>query len=206
MIEQLLKFFVVFVVVVDPVSLIPVFAALTQDAGRRFQKKMAVKAALIALGICIAFALVGAKFLEIMGISLSSFRIAGGTLLFLIALDMVFGGPSGTRASAPAQTEPPTRADVSVFPLAFPFIAGPGSLAIILLAAGEARGKPLMFAGLLGVIGFVVAVCWIAMLATPRLMNVIGATGANVANRLSGVVLAALAVQFIVDGIRGSFF
>jgi multiple antibiotic resistance protein len=206
MIEQLLKFFVVFIVVVDPVSLIPVFAALTQDAGRGFQKKMAVKAALIALGICVAFALVGARFLEIMGITLSSFRIAGGSLLFLIALDMVFGGPSGTRASAPAQTEAPTRADVSVFPLAFPFIAGPGSLAIILLAAGEARGQPLVFLGLLGVIAFVVAVCWIAMLATPRLMNVIGATGANVANRLSGVVLAALAVQFIVDGIRGSFF
>jgi multiple antibiotic resistance protein len=196
----------VFIVVVDPVSLIPVFAALTQDAGRRFQKKMAVKAALIALGICVAFALVGAKFLEIMGITLSSFRIAGGSLLFLIALDMVFGGPSGTRASAPDAGEPPTSADVSVFPLAFPFIAGPGSLAIILLAAGEAQGQPLMLVGLLSVIAFVVAVCWLAMLATPRLMNVIGATGANVANRLSGVVLAALAVQFIVDGIRGSFF
>jgi multiple antibiotic resistance protein len=206
MIEQLLKFFVVFIVVVDPVSLIPVFAALTHDADRRFQRKMAVKAALIALGICVAFALVGAKFLEIMGISLSSFRIAGGTLLFLIALDMVFGGPSGTRASAPDATEQPTRADVSVFPLAFPFIAGPGSLAIILLAAGEAQGQPIMLVGLLSVIAFVVAVCWLAMLATPRLMNVIGATGANVANRLSGVVLAALAVQFIVDGIRGSFF
>jgi multiple antibiotic resistance protein len=207
MIEQLLKFFVVFLVVVDPLSLIPVFAALTLDADRRFQKKMARKAALIALAICIAFALVGARFLELMGIALSSFRIAGGSLLFLIALDMVFGGPSGTRASAPAAPEPPpTRADVSVFPLAFPFIAGPGSLAIILLAAGEARGKPLDFVGLLVVIGFVVGVCWLAMRATPRLMNVIGATGANVANRLSGVVLAALAVQFIVDGIRGSFF
>jgi multiple antibiotic resistance protein len=205
MLEQLLKFFVVFLVVVDPVSLIPVFAGLTSDASRGYQRKMACKSAVIALAICVAFALVGAKFLEVMGISLNAFRIAGGTLLFLIALEMVFGRPEGTRATKSAPQEAHAREDVSVFPLAFPFIAGPGSLAIILLSAGEASGKPLMFVGLLAVMSFVVALCWIAMLATPRLMNVFGATAANVANRLSGVVLAALAVQFIVDGIRGSF-
>jgi multiple antibiotic resistance protein len=217
MLEQLLKFFVVFLVVVDPLSLIPVFAGLTGDASRGFQRKMASKSAVIALAICVAFALVGAKFLEVMGISLNSFRIAGGTLLFLIALEMVFAKPTGTRATKTAPPGPPAqphghgdahphaREDVSVFPLAFPFIAGPGSLAIILLAAGEASGKPLMFVGLLAVMAFVVAICWIAMMATPRLMRVFGATVANVANRLSGVVLAALAVQFIVDGIRGSF-
>jgi multiple antibiotic resistance protein len=205
MLEQLLKFFVVFLVVVDPLSLIPVFAGLTSDASRSFQRKMACKSAVIALAICVAFALVGAKFLEVMGISLNAFRIAGGTLLFLIALEMVFGVPSGTRTPASAPPEAAVREDVSVFPLAFPFIAGPGSLAIILLSAGEARGRPLLFIGLLGVMSFVIAVCWIAMMATPRLMSVFGATGANVANRLSGVVLAALAVQFIVDGIRGSF-
>ena len=152
------------------------------------------------------FALLGAKFLDVMGISLSSFRIAGGSLLFLIALEMVFGRPSVARAENRAQVDPPPREDVSVFPLAFPFIAGPGSLAIILLSAGEAQGRPLMFAGLLVVMSVVVAVCFLAMLATPRLMNVFGVTGANVINRLSGVVLAALAVQFIVDGIRGNFF
>jgi multiple antibiotic resistance protein len=206
MISQLLKFFVVFLVVVDPISLIPVFAGLTHDASRQYQKKMACKSAAIALGICVVFALLGAKFLDVMGISLSSFRIAGGSLLFLIALEMVFGRPSVARAENRAQVDPPPREDVSVFPLAFPFIAGPGSLAIILLSAGEAQGRPLMFAGLLVVMSVVVAVCFLAMLATPRLMNVFGVTGANVINRLSGVVLAALAVQFIVDGIRGNFF
>jgi multiple antibiotic resistance protein len=219
MIEQLLKFFVVFIVVVDPISLIPVFAGLTQNATRAFQRKMACKSALIALAICVLFALLGAKFLEVMGISLSSFRIAGGTLLFLIALEMVFGRSSGTstgtssmtaKEGAPSEEHPGEESlgqeDISVFPLAFPFIAGPGSLAIILLAAGEARDRPLMFLGTLCVMSLVVAICWIAMLATPRLMNVFGPTGANVVNRLSGVVLAALAVQFIVDGIRGSFF
>jgi multiple antibiotic resistance protein len=204
-IEQLVKFFVVFFVVVDPLSLIPLFAGLTHGASPRYKKKMAGKASVIALVICVLFALAGAKFLDIMGISLSAFRIAGGTLLFLIALDMVFARPSGTRSTSSEQEEAKKREDISVFPLAFPFIAGPGALATILLAVGEVNAKPLLFAGFLGVVGVVLIVCWILMLATPRLMKVLGVTGANVVSRLSGVILAALAVQFIVDGIRGSF-
>jgi multiple antibiotic resistance protein len=140
-----------------------------------------------------------------MGISLSSFRIAGGTLLFLISLDMVFARPSGTRSTTPEREENLKREDISVFPLAFPFIAGPGALATILLTAGEIWGKPVLFAGFLGVVTVVMVICWCLMLAAPRLMNVLGVTGANVMSRLSGVVLAALAVQFIIDGIRGSF-
>lgn len=205
MIEQLIKFFVVFFVVVDPLSLIPVFAGLTQGASNPYKNKVAGKATLIALGICVLFALVGAKFLDIMGISLSAFRIAGGTLLFLIALDMVFARPSGTRSTAPEQEEAKNREDISVFPLAFPFIAGPGALATILLTAGEVGAKPLLFAGFLGVVALVLIACWAAMLATARLMRVFGVTGANVMSRLSGVILAALAVQFIIDGVRGSF-
>ena len=205
MIEQLIKFFVVFFVVVDPLSLIPLFAGLTQGASARYKKKMAGKASAIALVICVLFALAGARFLGLMGISLSAFRIAGGTLLFLIALDMVFARPSGTRSTSSEQEEAKRREDISVFPLAFPFIAGPGALATILLAVGEVDAKPLLFAGFLGVVGLVLIICWVLMLATPRLMRVLGVTGANVVSRLSGVILAALAVQFIVDGIRGSF-
>jgi multiple antibiotic resistance protein len=205
MFEQLAKIFVVFFVVVEPVSLIPVFAGLTQGAGRGYQQKMAAKAVGVSFAICILFALVGSSFLELMGISLSSFRIAGGTLLFLIALEMVFARESGTRSTTPEQEECKKREDIAVFPLAFPFIAGPGCLATILLTAGEVHDKPLLFAGCLAVVALVLAVCWVAMLATPRLMGVLGITGANVVNRLSGVILAALAVQFIVDGIRGNF-
>jgi len=204
-IEQLIKFFLVFFVVVDPISLIPLFAGLTQGASARFKKKMAGKATAIALAICVLFALVGAKFLGVMGISLNAFRIAGGTLLFLIALDMVFARTSGTRSTTSEQEEAKKREDISVFPLAFPFIAGPGALATILLAAGEVGAKPLLFASFLGVVALVLAVCWVLMLATPRLMRALGVTGANVVSRLSGVILAALAVQFIIDGIRGSF-
>jgi multiple antibiotic resistance protein len=205
MVESLIKFFVVFFVVVEPISLIPLFAGLTEGASEGYKRLMAGKAALIALIICVLFALVGARFLDIMGISLSSFRIAGGTLLFLISLDMVFARPSGTRSTTPEREEAKTREDVSVFPLAFPFIAGPGALATILLEAGEAAGRPIVFAGFLIVVALVLIICWVLMLATPRLMKVFGVTGANVMSRLSGVILAALAVQFIIDGIRGSF-
>jgi multiple antibiotic resistance protein len=205
LIQQFIKFFVVFFVVVEPVSLIPLFAGLTEGANEAYKRLMAFKASAISLGICILFALVGAKFLDVMGISLNSFRIAGGTLLFLISLDMVFARTSGTRSTTPEQEESMKREDISVFPLAFPFIAGPGALATILLTAGEVWGRPVLFAGFLGVVALVIAVCLAVMLAAPRLMNVLGVTGAAVMNRLSGVILAALAVQFITDGIRGSF-
>jgi multiple antibiotic resistance protein len=205
MVEQLFKFFVVFFVVVEPISLIPLFAGLTEGATASYQKNMASKAAAIALGICVLFAIAGAKFLDVMGITLSSFRIAGGTLLFLISLEMVFARPSGSRSTIPEREEALKREDISVFPLAFPFIAGPGALATILLTAGEIWGKPMLFVGFLGIVVAVVLICWCLMLAAPRLMNVLGVTGANVMSRLSGVVLAALAVQFITDGIRGSF-
>jgi multiple antibiotic resistance protein len=204
LIQQLVKFFVVFFVVVEPISLIPLFAGLTEGAGDGYKRLMAGKAAAISLGICILFALVGAKFLHVMGISLNSFRIAGGTLLFLISLDMVFARTSGTRSTTPEREESLKREDISVFPLAFPFIAGPGALATILLTAGEVWGKPVLFAGFLGVVALVILVCLGLMLGAARLMNVLGVTGAAVMSRLSGVVLAALAVQFITDGIRGN--
>ncbi len=205
MIEQLIKFFVVFFVVVEPISLIPLFASLTEGANDAYQRIMAFKASAVSLGICILFALVGARFLSIMGISLNSFRIAGGTLLFLISLDMVFARTSGTRSTKPEHEESLKREDISVFPLAFPFIAGPGALATILLEAGEVAGKPMLFAGFLVVVALVISVCLVLMLAASRLVHVLGVTGAAVMSRLSGVVLAALAVQFITDGIRGSF-
>jgi multiple antibiotic resistance protein len=205
MVEQLVKFFIVFFVVVEPISLIPLFAGLTAGSSAAYKRKMAGKAAVIALCISVLFALVGARFLDIMGISLSSFRIAGGTLLFLISLEMVFARTSGTKSTLPEKEEAKSREDISVFPLAFPFIAGPGALATILLTAGETSSNPLLFAGFLGVVALVLVICWALMLATPRLMKVFGVTGANVMSRLSGVILAALAVQFIIDGIRGSF-
>ncbi len=207
MLEQLIKFFIVFFVVVEPISLIPVFSGLTEGASDRYKHKMAIKSVLVASGILLLFALGGAAFLKAMGIAIDSFRIFGGLLLFLIALEMVFARESGTRTSTDEQAESRKRADISVFPLAFPFMAGPGALTTVLLWFGpvSATQQPLMFAALFGCALAVLAICVLAMWVAGPLMKVVGVTGTNVANRLFGVVLGALAVQFIVDGLRASF-
>ncbi len=205
MLEPLVKFFVVFFVVVEPISLIPVFAGLTQGAGNGYKRKMACKAVIIAGLILIAFALAGGLLLETMGISLDAFRIFGGLMLFLIALDMVFARQSGARTTTSGEeAEARKRDDISVFPLAFPLIAGPGALATVLLVTGGTPRTSLLFWGYIGVVVIVLVLALLAMILTPRLMRVLGVTGANVVSRLSGVILGALAVQFVINGVRGS--
>jgi multiple antibiotic resistance protein len=205
MTEELLKFFVLFFVVVEPISLVPLFAALTAGADEAFRRRMALRSVVLAGGVLALFAFGGAWFLKTMGISIAAFRIAGGVMLFLIALEMVFARESGTRTTTEELDESRKRADISVFPLAFPFIAGPGALAIVLLTFGASRGEWALSAGLFGVVIAVLAITYALMRLTPLVMRVMGVTGANVVNRLSGVVLAALAVQFIVDGATAAF-
>ena len=208
MFEQLLKFFVVFFVVVEPISLAPIFSGLTEGATRAYKHKMALKAVVIAGLILLIFAFGGARFLDLMGISLEAFRIFGGLLLFLIALEMVYARQSGTRTSSSEREESARRADISVFPLAFPFIAGPGALATILLYFGPIGvwGQPVLFLGLLAAVLLVLVISLVFMWSSGLMMRVMGVTGANVTNRLSGVVLGALAVQFVIDGLRKTFY
>ena len=207
MLEQPLKFFVVFFVVVEPVSLIPLFSSLTVGAAPQYKRRMAFKAVIVASAILLLFAVGGAPFLGLMGISLEAFRIFGGLLLFLLALEMVFARESGARTSSDEAAESRRRADISVFPLAFPFIAGPGALATLLLWFGpvHATANPALFLGLLVSVALVLLAALLCMLLADPLMRVIGVTGANVASRLAGVVLGALAVQFVLDGLRQAF-
>jgi multiple antibiotic resistance protein len=207
MLEQPLKFFVVFFVVVEPVSLIPLFNDLTQGATHRYKRWMALKAVLVAAAILLLFACGGAPFLRLMGISLEAFRIFGGLLLFLLALEMVYARESGTRTSSDEAAESRRRADISVFPVAFPFIAGPGALATILLWFGPVHiaSQTVLFLGLLAAAALVLAISLVMMWLAEPLMRVIGVTGANVAGRLLGVILGALAVQFVIDGVRRAF-
>jgi multiple antibiotic resistance protein len=203
MVEELSRFFVVLFVVVDPPSLAPMFATMTEGGSAGYRRRMAIKSSVIALLILVAFALGGSAFIGIMGISIEAFRIGGGIMLFLIALDMVFAREEKTTPEEKAETR--RRADISVFPLAFPLISGPGALATVLLTFGSARPEVLLYAGLIGVIVVVVGLALLCMLATPLVMRVLGVTGANVVSRLAGVVLAALAVQFVIDGLKGAF-
>jgi multiple antibiotic resistance protein len=140
-----------------------------------------------------------------MGISIDAFRIAGGVMLFLIALEMVFARESGTKTTSEEKDEVQQRADISVFPLAFPFIAGPGALATVLLTFGTLKPDWLMTLGLLAVIALVLGITLALLLLAPLVNRVMGVTGAHVVSRLAGVVLAALAVQFMVDGLKDAF-
>jgi multiple antibiotic resistance protein len=205
MLQQLLRFFFVFLVVVEPISLIPLFVGMTEGVAEPERRQMARRAVVLSGIILTVFALGGGPFLRLMSISVDSFRIFGGLLLFLIALEMVFARPPGTRTSTPEEVESQHKRDISVFPLAFPFIAGPGALATMLLAFGPTAGNPRLFIGLLLTVYAVLAVTLgVLYLASPA-MKVLGVTGTNVINRLFGVVLGALAVQFVIDGLRGSF-
>lgn len=207
MLEQVVKFFVVFFVVVEPVALAPMFASLTEGAAEAWKRRMALKAVIVAAIILVVFAISGATFLSLMGISIEAFRIFGGLLLFLMSLEMVFARESGTRTSPDEKVESRKRADISVFPLAFPLLAGPGALTTILLWFGPhpVTREPVLFGGLLLAAFLVLAVSLLTMRLSGNIAKVLGVTGANVANRLLGVVLGALSVQFIIDGIRGAF-
>lgn len=204
MIDHLLKFFVTFLVVVAPIGVIPIFVAMTEDNTESERRKMARRGVSIAGAIFLVFAVGGGPFLEVLGITLDAFRIFGGLLLFLIALEMVFGRPSGSRTTSSEEEESRRRTDISVFPLAFPFIAGPGSLAIVMLAFGGAISKPMLFIGLLGCIVAALAISLAILYMAAPLMRLMGVTGASVVNRVFGVILGALAVQYVIDGIRDS--
>ena len=205
MLDELVKFFVVLLVVVEPLSLLPVLAGLTQGADESYRRHMSCKSAAIALVVCLVFAVGGRPLLELLGISVHAFKVGGGILLFLLAIEMVFARPSGVRSTTPAEEqESQQRGDISVFPLAFPLIAGPGALATILLAfAGVSYGS-LQFFLQLGVIFVVIAITLGFMLVTGPVMRIVGVTGGAVLGRLLGVLLAALAAQFVLDGIRGA--
>ena len=203
MFEELLKNFVVMFVVIEPVTLVPIFGALTRGGAAGYRRRMAVKATFLSALIFVVFALVGEPLLDVLGISVDAFRIGGGLLLFMVAVDMVFARESGLRSTTVReQEEARYRDDISVFPLAFPLIAGPGALATLLLLLGDASDDVVSVALLLAVVLVVLVITLIMMLLTNPIMRVLGVTGANVISRLLGVVLVALAVQYVADGVR----
>lgn len=184
----------------DPIGLAPVFLALAGHRPAFERRRTALKATLIAGVIILLFGLFGQALLRHLGISLSAFRIAGGILLFMIALDMVFVRQSGSKETPEEEREAKEREDISVFPLAIPLIAGPGTLASVMIQANTAHGDP----GLLGVVFLVTAVvlllCYLALRMSGQIAKVIGVTGVHVVTRVLGVLLGALAVQYVADG------
>lgn len=197
--------FVTLFVTVDPLGTAMMFLALTPHVTVAHRRNMALRGTIVATAIILAFALAGQLLLDMMGISLAAFRIAGGLLLFLVATDMVFALHSGIRGTTiPEQEEAAHSRDISVFPLAIPLLAGPGALASIMLLMGRATtwaAEGRVLAALVAVM----TLALIALLAAAVVARFLGITGANVVTRVLGVVLAALATQFVIDGLRESF-
>lgn len=203
MIELLFDSFIILFVVVDPLGLAPMFAALTRDDTPRQRRRLALRGVFIAGGILVTFVLVGDALLRALGIGVPAFQIAGGVLLFLLAVDMLFARHSGLRSTTEReQREAAQRKDISVFPLAIPLIAGPGALTTVLLMVGEQGDNPAVIGATLVVVILVLAIALGSLLLSGQLLRLIGETGANVVSRVLGVILAALAAQYILDGLQ----
>lgn len=201
-----LQTFLTMSVVMDPIGLAPIYIGLAGGRPTLERRRIALRASLAAGGIILVFGLFGRLLLAHLGISLDAFRVAGGVLLFLIALDMVFA--RGNSASKPepdpemGETAPSDDQDISIFPMAIPLIAGPGTLASIMILVGTAHGDPLRIAVVLLVTGFVLLLCYLALRLSGQIARVIGQTGVHVVTRILGVLLCALAVQYVADGVQ----
>jgi multiple antibiotic resistance protein len=196
----LITAFATLFVVIDPPGLVPLFIALTRGMGPENRKAMALRACIIATALLLLFGVAGESILTFIGISMPAFRIAGGILLFLTALDMLFERRTQRREGQQAEADH----DPSVFPLATPLIAGPGAIATMILLVGEAGPG---WAGTFAILGLLVAmmlVTYAFLLASPPMERMLGRTGTIVITRLLGMLLAALSVQFVIDGVRGT--
>ncbi|KQM23053.1 MarC family transcriptional regulator [Sphingomonas sp. Leaf24] len=205
MIELFVSSLITFFVVIDPPGCAPIYAGLTTGASDVQRRAMAIRAVGIATAILVVFALFGQALLKALGISLDSFRIAGGIMLFLIALEMVFEKRTQRREDrAQKIIETDEVEDVSTFPMAMPMIAGPGSIASVMLLMSQV-GDWTARAVVLGALASILLLTLIALLAAGPLMKLLGARIEAVITRLLGVLLAALAAQFVIDGLRASF-
>jgi multiple antibiotic resistance protein len=204
MIELFTTAFITLLVIIDPPGCAPIFASLTKGTDAAHRRSMAIRSALVAWCILVFFALLGEPLLRKLGISLSAFRLAGGIMLFMIALDMVFERRTERREERAKEIEgTPEAEDISVFPMAIPMIAGPGSIASIMLLSARADGT---VAGLtvLAAMTAVILLTLIALLMAGPLMKLIGAKLEAMITRILGVILAALAAQFVLDGLERS--
>ena len=205
MIELFGSALVTFLVIIDPPGCAPIFASLTRGTTPEHRRAMAIRSSLIAWAILMFFALLGRPMLHALGISLASFRIAGGILLFFIAFDMIFERRTERREKRAEQIEgTPEAEDISVFPMAIPMITGPGSIASAMLWVSRAE-TPLHVAVVLAAITTVMVITLLTLLAAGPLMRLIGEKIEAMITRVLGVILAALAAQFVIDGLKQSF-
>ena len=202
MVDYLTSALATLLIVADPLLLSALFLAVTHGMSDRERREVALRGSLIALGILVAAGLGGAKLLELLGISLSAFRIAGGLLLLSSAVEMVFDRRSQRlQATADTAVSVDHVKNIAAFPLAIPLMAGPGAITAMILLAGRSNGHTDYLTGLFGVAALVMLACYLSFLMAERISKTMGITGRAVTTRLLGIILAALAVQFMIDGI-----
>ena len=212
LVQLFISAFVTLFVVIDPPGCVPIFSSLTAGTTPKHRFDMALRSSLIAAGVLIAFALGGEAFLSALGITLPAFKIAGGLMVFVIAIDMVFEKRTQRRenraeevkSAADAAGKPLEEEDISVFPMAIPMLAGPGSIASVMLLSAR-TGDIVQEAVVLAALVTVLLLTLLCLLAAGPIMKLMGAKFEGALTRLLGVVLAALAAQFVIDGIKQSF-
>jgi multiple antibiotic resistance protein len=205
MLEMALRAFTTFFATVGPVDVAAIYAVLAASASERQRRAMAIKGTLIATAVLVVFAILGGGILGWLGITLPALRTAGGVLLLLLGIDMVFARASTMSRTTPAETfEAEGKPDISVFPLASPLIAGPGALGAAILLMAEAEDDLALQAIVVVMLLVIMALTLALLLIAAQLHKLLGVTGQNVISRVVGILLAALAVQFIFDGIRAS--
>lgn len=193
-----------FFATIGPADVALVFAALTKDATPKQRFVFATRGVLIATAILMFFGIFGDAILAIFGVTLPALRIAGGILLLLIAIDMVFARHSGgTGTTDEEEDEAKTRNDISVFPIALPLLAGPGAISAIILLTTGAQSQAEYWMVMLG-LGIIMLATWLMLLLAIPIQRILGLTGLSVVSRIVGILLAALAVQFIIDGLKAS--
>ncbi|MBO9713049.1 MarC family protein [Sphingomonas sp.] len=203
MLELFVSAFATLFVVIDPPGCAPIFAGLTSGTSPAHRRAMAMRAVLVAACILFGFALFGEALLHALGISLNAFKIAGGIMLFLIALEMVFEKRTERREDRAEKVKGQPELDISIFPMAMPMIAGPGSIASIMLLMSQNDGWE-RSGVVLAALALILLLTLVALLAAGPIMRVLGSRIEAVVSRLLGVLLGALAVQFVIDGIRAS--
>jgi multiple antibiotic resistance protein len=207
MLQQFIYNCVTFVVIIDPVGTAAIFAGIAGGEAAEFRRRMALRGTAVAFGLALFFAFGGEFLLRALGVSLPAFQVAGGALLFLLATDMVFARHSGLRQTTAAETREAQRSlDISVFPLAVPLLAGPGCLTSIVLLMRQTEGSPAAEALVVLALALVMLGALVSLLAAGRLVALLGVTGTNVISRVLGIILAALAAELLLSGLRAALF
>ncbi len=205
MTETFVIAFTTFFATIGPVDVAAMFAALTPGATTKARRMMATRGILVSSAVLIVIALVGKPILAVLGISLAALRVSGGILLLLMGIDLVFARESGgVSATAEERAEAVGRDDISVFPLAMPLIAGPGTMGAVILLMANTEGDLMRQAVILGTLLIVLLLTWVLLLGAGVVHRGLGVTGLNVVSRVFGVLLSALAMQFVLDGIATS--